>query len=172
MAAKSSNEFVTRGEAIGFAQRTRKNLKYISEAFDAQEDLHVVTQLVNSLLGIVVVPKEQYFQESFLNVSLEELPQHKWPKWDITLDEPKGKDRKTETLKDLIRHLRNAAAHGRFTYMGVNEDQDAQNKSEIMIRVEDKYPKSDDFNWRCEIRGDELYRFCIRFTEYMEESIG
>ena len=73
MAAKSSNEFVTRGEAIEFAQRTRKNLEYVKGAFDAGEDLQVVTQLVNSLLGIVVVPKEQYFEESFLCVDLNEL---------------------------------------------------------------------------------------------------
>ena len=85
---------------------------------------------------------------------------------------PQGKDRKTETLKDLIRHLRNAAAHGRFSYIGIHRDQDARNISRVVIRVQDKYPKSDDINWRCEIRADELYRFCIRFTEYIEESIG
>ena len=172
MAAESSNEFVTRREAIGFAQRTRKNLEYVKGAFDAGEDLHVVTQLVNSLLGIVVVPKEKYFEESFLCVDLNELYKQQWPKWDITFDEPKGKDRKTETLKDLIRHFRNAVAHGRFTYTGVYGDPDAREISEVIVTVEDKYPGSKDFNWRCEIRADELYRFCIRFTEYIEESIG
>ena len=173
MTTENNSAFVTRGQAIGFAQRTRKNLEYMKEAFDSQEDTHVVTQLVNSLLGIVIVPKEQYFEKSFLNVSLDELrPQDKWPKWDITLDEPRKGDRKTETLKDLIRHLRNAAAHGRFTYIGVHGDPDARKINEVIVMVEDKYPRSKDFNWRCEIRADELYRFCIQFAEYIEESIG
>ena len=65
--------YVTRGEAIGFALRTRKNLEYIRHAFGQEEDVHVVTHLVNSLLGIVVVPKERYFEESFWSISLEEL---------------------------------------------------------------------------------------------------
>ena len=169
MTTESNYGFVSRSEAIGFAQRTRKNLKHVREAFESGEDLHVVTQLVNSLLGIVVVPKEQYFEESFLSVRLDKLYKCCWPKWDITLDEPRGKDLKTETLKELIRHLRNAAAHGRFTYTG---DPDSRKMEEVTIRVEDKYPRTKNFNWRCEIRADELYRFCIRFTEYIEGSIG
>ena len=43
--------FVTRGEAIGFALRTRKNLEYVRHAFDREEDVHVVTHVVNSLLN-------------------------------------------------------------------------------------------------------------------------
>ena len=172
MGTEESSKFVTRGQAIGFAQRTRKNLEHMKAALEADEDIHLVTHLVNSLLGAVVLPKEQYFEESFLTVSLEELYCQHWPKWDISLDEPKGKDQKTEMLKELIRHLRNAAAHGRFTYIGIYGDSDARNLEEILIRVEDRYPKSKNFNWRCEIRADELYRFCILFTEYIEESIG
>ena len=110
--------FVTRGEAIGFAQRTRKNLEYVRHAFDREEDVHVVTHVVNSLLGIVVVPKERYFEESFWSINLEELTKRAWPKWDVTIDEPTKKGSRTETLGDLIRHLRNAAAHGRFRFSG------------------------------------------------------
>ena len=78
-------------------------------------------------------------------------------------------DEKTKTLKHLIWHLRNAAAHGRFTYTG---DTDSRMMAEVVIRVEDKRPRSKIFNWRCEIRADDLYRFCIRFTTYLKDSIG
>ena len=27
-------------------------------------------------------------------------------------------------------------------------------------------------NWHAEIRGDELYDFCMRFAEHVEETIG
>ena len=110
--------FVTRNEAIGFALRTRENLRYVKDAFDRGGEVHVVTHLVNSLLGVVVVPKERYFEETFWSVSLEELTRRGWPEWCITLDEPTKSNSKTETLGDLIRHLRNAAAHGRFTFIG------------------------------------------------------
>ena len=94
MTTEDNQGFVSRSGAIGFAQRTRKNLKHVREAFESGEDLHVVTQLVNPLLGIVVVPKAQYFEESFLSVRLEKLYKCCWPEWDITLDEPRGKTRK------------------------------------------------------------------------------
>ena len=45
-----------RGTSEGFAQRTRKNLLYIEEASRSGADVHAVTQIVNSLLGLVVFP--------------------------------------------------------------------------------------------------------------------
>ena len=161
--------FVTRNEAIGFALRTRKNLCYVRRAFEQGEDVHVVTHLVNSLLGIVVVPKERYFEETFWSVGLEELTERGWPKWRITLDEPPKKGSKTETLGDLIRHLRNAASHGRFKFTG---NADSRYLSEVGLLVEDGPPKARRPNWRSEISGPDLYQFCVQLAEYIDDSIG
>ena len=120
-------------------------------------------------LGIVVVPKEQYFEESFLSVKLEQLYGRGWPEWNITLDAPRPNDTKTDSLRDLIRHLRNAAGHGSLTYTG---DPDSRHMREVRIRIEDKYPGDSEFNWRSEIGAEDLYQFCLRFTEYIDESIG
>ena len=161
--------FVTRGEAIGFAQRTRKNLEYVRHAFDREEDVHVVTHVVNSLLGIVVVPKERYFEESFWSINLEELTKRAWPKWDVTIDEPTKKGSRTETLGDLIRHLRNAAAHGRFRFGG---EPDSRYLSEVGLIVEDAPSRDRKPNWRAEIAGDDLYQFCLLLADYIDDSIG
>ena len=161
--------FVTRNEAIGFALRTRENLRYVKDAFDRGGEVHVVTHLVNSLLGVVVVPKERYFEETFWSVSLEELTRRGWPEWCIILDEPTKSSSKTETLGDLIRHLRNAAAHGRFTFIG---NADSRYLSEVGLRVEDAPPRVQSSNWRAEISGSDLYQFCFFLADYIDDSIG
>ena len=40
----------------GFSQRVRKNSDFISRSCEAGEDVHVVTQFVVSLLGLIVFP--------------------------------------------------------------------------------------------------------------------
>jgi hypothetical protein len=45
-----------RNETEGFAKRTRRNLDFILAAQQQHEDVHVVSQVVLSLLGIVVFP--------------------------------------------------------------------------------------------------------------------
>ncbi|MYC35299.1 MAG: hypothetical protein F4X66_00045 [Chloroflexi bacterium] len=161
--------YVTRGEAIGFALRTRKNLEYIRQAFGHGEDVHVVTHVVNSLLGIVVVPKERYFEEGFWSISLDELTKRGWPKWYVTIDEPPEGSSKTETLGHLIRHLRNAAAHGRFRFGG---EPDSRQLSEVSLIVEDGPSRSRNPNWQAEIEGNDLFQFCLLLAEYIDESIG
>jgi len=46
--------YVSRNHALTFAQRTRENLLHIERAAKAGDDVHVVTQLAISLLGLVV----------------------------------------------------------------------------------------------------------------------
>ena len=91
----------SRNTTLGFAKRTRKNLVNVKQAFESGKDFHVVTHLVNSLLGIVVVPKQRYCKAEFLSLPLEEIYRDGWPRWDITLDEPKGNQGKTEILERL-----------------------------------------------------------------------
>ena len=57
---------VSRNDALGFAARTKQNLLMIEKAFEAGEDVHVVTQLVVSLLGLVVYPRVTTSQSSIV----------------------------------------------------------------------------------------------------------
>ena len=161
--------FKTRNEPLGFAQRTSKNLEYIRQAFDRNEDVHVVTHLVNSILGIVIVPEQRYSDQPFWSITLEELIiEQGWPRWNITLDKPKKGKPKTETLGDLIWHLRNATAHGRFRFSG---DPDSRHLSEVGLVVEDKPIGAKHPNWRAEVGGSELYGFCLKLAAHIEVSV-
>jgi len=161
-------DFESRNRPIGFAQRTRKNLEYVTDARDRDEDVHVVTHLVNSLLGIVIVPKAQYSKHKLWSVSLEELVREGWPNWDIRLDKPKHGRPKTTKLRHLVRHLRNAAAHGHFRFTGEPESRDL---SEVGLIVEDQPGEDEETNWRAEIGGPELYEFCLLLADRIEASI-
>ena len=157
----------SRDTTRGFAERTRRNLELARLSRECGSDFHVITQTVNSLLGIVVVPEERVeLDRDTFSVTLEELDQRGWPRWDIELDEPAGQCTKTERLTDLVWHLRNATAHGRFYFHG---DRDSRNLEDVTIRVEDK-PTHGAVNWRCRISAESLYDFCIRLCNLIQES--
>ncbi len=63
------NLYVQRNDAIVFARHTRVNLEYIESARQAQADVHLITQLANSLLGLVVF-WERNFVEHIKDVTL------------------------------------------------------------------------------------------------------
>ena len=166
--------FETRNQAIGFAQRTRKNLmlvRQVQETKDGQYDFHLVTHLVNSLLGLVVHPIERHPKHALWKVKLEDLGEE-WPKWNKLLDERGGAGKKwteTQTLERLVIHLRNAAAHGKFTFTG---EPDSRDLSKVTLIVEDFPLRCKTANWRFEIGGEELYRFCLLLAERIEDGLG
>ena len=154
---------VSRNDAIEIARRTEKNLHFIKSEFDRggeDSSVHVVTQLVNSLLGLVILPREQYLELRHESAKLGQLTSEGWPEWNIT----KGK---ANTLAQLARHVRNAAAHGRIAFSS-----DSRFLHEVLITVEDSADEGKTINWRAEIRGDHLYEFCTRFAIHVRDTIG
>ena len=156
----------SRNNTAGFARRTRKNLMKVIEEFEEGEDFHVITQLVNSLLGIVVVPSERYSGTGILSQPLDDLHRDGWPKWNILLDLPEGKLGKTEKLDVLVFHLRNGAAHGRFSFGGKPESRKLE---EVWLVVEDKPGRTAAINWRAKINGKELLKFCLKLCDLIDD---
>ena len=156
---------------MGLAKRTRTNLKHIRHAHADREDVHPVTQLLISLLGFIVLPWEDHETYALVKTTLDnrlcELYRQGWPEWNITCDCPTKGQKKTKTLKQLVRHIRNAASHGRIEF-----DSESRNLEEVTFLMEDAPSKEAPVNWRAEIRGDHLYTFCIRFTRALEHSLG
>ena len=149
----------SRNTTKGFARRSLRNLVLAKESFDSREDFHVVTQLVNSLLGIVIVPRVRQAKGAFLSITMAELAQRGWPQWDFT-----GKDgSESATLGDFLQQLRNATAHGHFAFAG---DPDSRHLRNVRIMASNgpigKAP------WSYEIQGDKLYEFCTRLANYIE----
>jgi hypothetical protein len=156
----------TRNEAIEFARRTRRNLEAIEEAAESGAEVHVVTQLALSLLGLVVFPKEKLLLEGARRKTLPEMKEEGWPTWVITRDD--DKKRPTTTLFDIVAHVRNAASHGRLTFTS-----DSRLIEEVAIVVEDKKNKKDpEPYWVAQIEAKDLRAFCFRFLEFIDDTIG
>ena len=146
---------VIRNDPIIIARYTRDNLEHIKAEFDRRGEryqVHVVTQLFNSLLGMVVLLHERCPKVFENSPPVKELG---WAQWTIC----KGT---CGTLGDLVRYVRNAAAHGRFSFSS-----DSRYMEDVTITVEDA-PKCKPINWRAEIRGDQLYEFCMELTAYVK----
>jgi len=93
-----------------FMERTQQNLDSYEGGYDA-------TQLLNSLLGLLIVPKEKLFDQ-IPDTSLNELSPSEWgdvSSWvtqNINGDLGHGN---TSTLRQFVRKLRNSVAHFHIT---------------------------------------------------------
>jgi hypothetical protein len=150
----------SRNEVLRFAARTRENLDCIERAFKGKASGHVVTQLVSSLLGLIVFPHEKRFDASLKEIRLDRLAAEGWPRWEIL----KGK---CETLGSLVHKLRNAVAHGRLRFSS-----DSRQIEEVAIEVEDSHPHARGPHWCTRIGAAELRAFCLRYVALIEDTAG
>lgn len=157
---RSALTMPSRNEVEGFAERTRKNLEYVISAHEEGADVHVVTQLVLSLLGLIVFPFER-LDRSLWRADLSDLAEAGWPRWIETHDSYHPK-----TLGDLVRVLRHAVAHGNVSFS--SED---RHLPDVVIRFVNIAPGGRR-QWLGEIRGDDLLEFCRRYLEYMYEAVA
>ena len=89
-----------------FARRTLANLDCVqNEERNGREDVYPFTQLWNSLLGLIVLPREADL-DRIPATPLADLWVQGWPRVTVSV----GADR-TQTLPDLVIALRNAVAH-------------------------------------------------------------
>jgi hypothetical protein len=88
-----------------FVERTKQNLKVIEDLRARGGEVHEVTQLINSMLGLLVFPREEYV-DRIPRIGLPELRKDGWPAPKPVSSFPEATD-----LRELIRLLRNAIAH-------------------------------------------------------------
>ena len=152
----------SRGNALELARRTRKNLDFIRKARGKGEDVHEVTQLVISLLALIVHPWERHSAGKFWNSKMSALVKQGWPEWEIAY----GHNR-CRNLRDMTRRVRNAISHGYISFSS-----DSPCLSQVSMVMRDRKDEKSPFFWEASISGDELYCFCVRFTDYVENKIG
>jgi len=95
-----------------FIERTQQNLKVIEEI--NKKDLlpvYEVTQLINSLLGLLVFPCESYYDQ-IPEIPLAQLVQKGW-----IIPRVSGKFQQVENLRELMRYLRNSIAHTNIRFL-------------------------------------------------------
>lgn len=91
-----------------FANRTYQNLKTIEDLHAQGDRVYEITQLINSMLGLVVLPKERDLlaTREDRDKPLEELVAEGWPELNPTV-----RAKNVRTLGDFTRFLRNSVAH-------------------------------------------------------------
>lgn len=90
-----------------FYERTIKNLDYICKASETGKDVYEATQLINSLLGLIVLPKERAF-DKIPETPLDDLDG--WP----SIEMGKG----CNNIKQFCRLMRHAVAHYNLVLLG------------------------------------------------------
>jgi hypothetical protein len=92
---------------LDFALRTYKNLEIIQDSVREKSEGYEVTQLINSMLGLLVFPIEVYLKsipEEFPNQRLEEV----FSKCQSTYESDQSE---SKSFRNMIEHIRNALAH-------------------------------------------------------------
>lgn len=136
-----------------YTYRTRMNLEYIEKVIqeNPEAELFEVTQLINSMLGLLVFPFEK-MRFMIPETNLSQLKEQGWSVPKIT-----GKFPEVITLRQLIRYLRNAVAHFNMDFIpnddGLIEGVKVWNTFEGRI------------TWRAEMNIHELRDIVYRFTD-------
>jgi len=137
-----------------FARRTRKNLEAIDRLHAEGRQVYEVTQLVNSILGLLVFPQQEYVDQ-IPHIALDELRRDGWPIPKVT-----GRFEQVRDLNQLIRYLRNAITHFNIKFIG-----DGQNEIEV-LRVWNENDRGRK-TWEAVLSVSDLRGIAERFIEFL-----
>lgn len=137
-----------------FAARTKENLRVIEELHDQGKNVFEVTQLINSMVGLLVFPQQEYI-DSIPSTPIDDLLREGWP-----IPRVRGKFEQVTDLNCLVRYLRNAIAHFHIEFIGDSE------RSIKVLRVWN-ITKSGSRNWDAELTVDELRCITTKFIDLL-----
>jgi hypothetical protein len=140
-----------------FAWRTRKNLETIDRLHAEGQETYEVTQLVNSTLGLIVFPEQEWFNH-IPTTPLEQLRREDWPIPRVVGSFPQVTD-----FQQLMRYLRNAIAHFNIRFIG-------DGRKEIhLLSVWNTDPRTKRKTWEAELSVADLRKIAERFIEFLLE---
>lgn len=140
-----------------FARRTRANLDILRNFQKAQSDVEVyeVTQLINSMLGLLVFPQQRYFNR-IPETPLGELASQGWPIPEVEGNYPQVKD-----LRELVRYLRNAITHCNLEFLSDEGEQISG------LRVWNTNPRNDQTTWKARLTIEDIEKITDRFIQFL-----
>ena len=100
-----------------FAERTQHNLQLVRRAQEEDNEAYEVTQLINSMLGLLILPVE-HMRNAIPATSLEEMEADGWPTPLVS-----GGFAAPRDLRDLMRMLRNSIAHFNLEFLSDSSGQ-------------------------------------------------
>ena len=141
---------------IDFAERTKQNNEMLRKLQIENPNLefYEVTQLINSLLGLLVFPQQEYV-DNIPKTPLDELEKLGWPIPKVVGDYPQVKN-----LNQLVRYLRNSIAH--FNIKFINESQKIAG-----LTVWNK--KGHEITWKATLTISDIEEITNRFVDLMLE---
>ena len=145
----------SRTMSTGLAQRTLKNLNFIQQAHaTGLADVHVITQMMNSLLGLLVFPVKDEFHIPLKAVrrSLPDFPI--LPSLTVALFE------KCSNLSRFFTRLRNSISHKHLTFSG---DPDSRCPTNVMLTFKDRKNDNTPFDWEITMNAEDLEKL-IRYV--------
>ena len=138
-----------------FAKRTLHNLRLIREIESTQprRKAFEVTQLINSLLGLLVFPKENYLDQ-IPDKTIDELKAEGWP-----IPEVSAGYHQAKSLKDFLRLMRNGVAHFNIEFL-------PGRRNEIIgIKIWNK--RNGVKTWEAELTLEEIEIIALRFISLL-----
>jgi hypothetical protein len=116
-------------------------------------DVHVVTELITSLLGLIVFPYEEIRRSGRSLDSTACMGTG----WRFTVGS-------STTLTDLVRHLRNAISHRRL-YFSSN----SRELEDVEVRFHDCKNPNGPADWEATINGANLFEFVLQFADLLKQ---
>ena len=142
---------------LTLARRTQENLKYINEKKCQKESVNEFTQLLNSMLCMVISLREEYLNEN--HIGWEELEK---------LEVPLRSIAEENFSEELIANLRHAFAHGNFRLIPAS---DGSNDIAGVTVWNVPLNKNKDI-WKADLLEKELMDLANKFVEYIEKKYG
>ena len=106
---------------LSFARRTKRNLDFIQQASgDPTLQIYEVTQLVNSLLGLLLFPRI-YTWGYFRSYRINQLDPQRWP--NLTNQSIARDKLPVFTLEHVLREMRNAVAHNDLKFIADRDNE-------------------------------------------------
>jgi hypothetical protein len=136
-----------------FARRTQTNLAAIEKLRKEGHKVYEATQLVNSVLGLLVFPQQEYI-DRIPNTPLDELIRQGWPVPNV-----RGQFSQVTDLNQLIRYLGNAIAHFNIKFID-----DGQNSIRL-LRVWNV--NRGNKTWEADLTLDDIRQIAERFIELL-----
>jgi hypothetical protein len=148
-------------ETRTFAHRVRLNLEAVEAVVTvAPAKAHRVTQLVLTLLGLIVLPKASRYLDAAGNTTLTELASEGWPVWSISHDSSRRPDGAADTLGDLLWHLRSTVTSGQIRLTAGDRPFE-----EVSIYFDQQVAGGGVSTWSASISAPDLRVFCLKLAE-------
>jgi hypothetical protein len=147
-------------ETRAFANRVRLNLDAIDAVVSvAPAKAHQVTQLVLTLIGLIVLPRESHYLEAAGDRTMADLAAQGWPTWTIAHDLSRRPGASADTLGDLLWHLRSPISSGQIRMTAGDRP-----FAEVSIYFDQQVAGGEIVTWSASIAAPDLRVFCIKLA--------